>query len=445
MKPAAKRIATHAGAVLLGIALATAVLPAVSSSNSDDDAARAAARLAAEEAARNAKLSNSSGKSSSGGTGESRSAAFRAAWADLAKEPLNFKQRIAAQKRMLGEWALFDLDGALTAYLGEAWDERDPMYNGQDPLGVAFYQAFTQHPLESWKTLSGPRMGMARQLLAHMWARSVGDRDREMIISVLGELPDEVRQNALAIMFLSGDVGAAEKRPALLAKLTTTGTPQQQEQWLQEVYRAIPQTADPASLSAKWTGMPASGERTREMAAWASSQRRADPAALTAEWDKIPAADRGQAARMLLSQVDNESPALLDAIEKGIEAGEWSTLSQGVCDKLRGFETDRQALAEWALTLPEREETRFIFNLAISEKLIADPAAGRAWLEALPVGSWHREHGFIELMLGSVWVNDDPAAAQRAIDSITDPVAKQTAVTDFYNWQLITGQKKIKR
>lgn len=447
MKPAFK-IATHAAAVLLGIALAAIVLPALRSRGDDDSAGKSASTPSADDAAAKA-AKNKQGKSSSGGTGNSRAAAYRAAWAALPKEPLNLKQRMAAQQRLLTEWAKIDLEGALAAYLGEAWDARDPRYNRPNPLADAFLPAFQEHPAESWKVIAKDRM--SANLLGGVWLQAALSRDPELAISLLGEVPEQFHRNLLRQIFDERFPTVKGRGDEFLVKLASSGSPAQVEKWMQEIYRQSPQAVDPATLSAQWAtgdgaGTGATGRPSpQQMAAWASAVGKADAATLAAEWEKVPEADRGQAARMLLSQVDNQSPALLDAIDLAIDAGEWTALSQGVCDKLRGFQTDKKALLDWALGLPPKEEVRLIFNLAISEQLLAEPEAGRAWLEQLPAGDWHRESGFVEMMLGSLWVRGDTAAAQRAIDSITDPATRHQAETDRYNWQLITNQRKVVR
>jgi hypothetical protein len=440
MKPAFK-IASHAAALLLGLALAAAVQRMGADRHDADAKFSAAGKEDADAAAKAAK--NKKGKSSTGGIGNSRAAAYRAAWAALPKEPLNLKDRMAAQRKLLAEWAKIDLEGALAAYLGEAWDARDPMYQQRDPLGQAFMAAFQEHPLETWKVLSKDRM--ACNLLGRTWIQATISRDPGLAISLLGEVPEQFHRDALTSLFNERFPGAKDRKEEFLAKLASAGSPTQVEKWMQEIYRQSPQAVDPATLSAQWAASASGSPSPQQMAAWASALGKADASTLAGEWEKVPEADRGQAARMLLSQVDNHSPALLDAIGLAIDAGEWTALSQGVCDKLRGFQTDRQTLAEWALDLPPKEEVRLIYNLAISEKLLADPAGGRAWLEQLPAGDWHRESGFIEMMLGSLWVRGDSAAAQKAIDSITDPAARHQAETDRYNWQLITNQKGVVR
>lgn len=438
MKPAFK-IATHFGAAAIGIALAATVLPAISSS-AGAGADSAARQSAADAAATHGK----SGKKHGGPRSEGRAAAFRAAWAALAKEPLSLPDRFMAQRQLLSEWSQVDLAGAIDAYLGEAWDGANGNFNLQS-LGRAFSSAFQEQPLESWRVLGGDKM--ARQILASTWIDSVLAKEPGLVFSMLGELPARLHEMTISRLFgqwVSSPMPQDEQE-ALLAKLVSGGSPAQVETWMSIVARYQRQGGDPAELSAKWSAMPAGGQRIREMANWAGSLRTADPAKFTAEWEKVPAEDRGQAARLLLSQVNNQSPALLDVIGHAVEAGEWKALSAGVADKLRGFETDRQALAEWGLSLPPREEVRAIYNLSISESLLNDPVGGRQWLEQLPEGDWHREYGFVEMMLGSLWVRGDTAAAQRAIDAITDPRAREEAIKARYDWQLITSQKDMIR
>ena len=74
-----------------------------------------------------------------------------------------------------------------------------------------------------------------------------------------------------------------------------------------------------------------------------------------------------------------------------------------------------------------------------------EPEAGREWLESLPEGDWHRERGFVELSQSSLWRHNDPAASLRAIEAITDPLARQNARTYRYDWELLTEKPVITR
>lgn len=440
MKPALK-IASHLGAVAVGLALAATALPLMSSSPSADTEKSKTTRKTGGDSASSGKAP---GKRTRAPAGENRSAAYRAAWAALAKEPLSLADRFAAQRNLLAEWAKYDLDDALQACLAEAWDNPDPADPWvRPPLGSAFSAIFAEQPLESWRALS--RDKMALNLLGGFWVNSVSQKEPGLLVAMLGELPGKFHNDALTRIFSKNSSLPPAQREELLAKLAASGTPAQAEKWLSQVYRNTRETGDPVALAAKWSAMPAGGPRMLQMTAWASSLGGADTARFSAEWEKVPVEDRAQAARLLLAQVNNNSPALTYAIDRAIETGQWDSLKDGVADKLRGFNTDRQALAEWALKLPPREEVRAIFNLSISEKLLNDPVGGRQWLEQLPPGDWHREYGFIEMTLGSLWARGDIGAANRAIDAITDPRAREEALKCRYDWQLITTQPGILR
>lgn len=437
-----RKLATHLIAGAAGIllaALAQRVVPQPGADASAGNAGAAGQEGSAEDAAA------LNGKSSGSGAvaGNRRAAVLRRAWEELGKRPLNRERRLMVQGALLTEWATLDFDGALQAYLAECWDARGVQDWSGDPLTAAFTNAFAFHPLETWGALEKDKM--ARQLLGRTWVQANLFRDPAMLASMLGGMPENLQRSTIEKVAQYHQSLKPEQREAFYGKLRTSGTPAQQERWMQQIYQLRPEKGDAAALSAEWTALPAGGDRTRKMAGWASTLKGADAAKLGAEWTKVPEADRGQAARMLLSQVDNGSPALLDVFDLAVEAGEWQALANGAGDKLRGFKTDRQALAEWALTLPQRDELRGIFNLSISEKLLSDPQGSRAWLEQLPEGDWRRERGFNEMMLGQIWVHGNKESAQRALDSITDQRAKEQAIKDRYDWQLITGQEKMIR
>lgn len=440
MKPALK-IATHLGAIALGVALAANVVPYSSRQRQAGQETAGRSQTAADS--RDSKKTST--KPGSRTTGQSRSAAFRTAWAALAKEPLNTEDRLAAQTQLLAAWAKVDLDGALQAYLGEAWDgvSPDPFFHTEG-LASAFSTEFNEHPESSWAALS--RNPMASALLAGMWVRNAATKDPEFTLSILNEIPVNFRFDAMNRIFDRENPLAPETRAKLLTKLAGIGSPDQIERRLADIFLRTPSTDTPANLAGQWNALPPGPQRTVRMAEWANSMRGLDVGKFTAEWGKIPAADQAQAARLLLAQVDNRSPALLFAIDRAIQTEQWDIFAkEDIANKLRGFNTDREALAEWALTFPERQETRAVFNLAISEKLLNNPAAGQAWLEQLPAGSWHREWGLVELTLGRMWARGDIEGANRAIERITDPRAREEALKCRYDWQLLTSQSNIVR
>jgi hypothetical protein len=440
MKPVLK-IITHLGAAALGVALAATALPRFSRSQTVGEKPDTRRQPTVGSENPREKTVKPSSRTT---TGQSRSAAFRSAWSALAKEPLNTEDRVAAQSQLLAEWAKVDLDGALQAFLGEAWDgtSSDPFaYNGGLP--TAFATEFREHPESSWAALS--RNKMARALLAGTWIENAATKDPELTLSILDEIPLNLRFDAMNRIFDRENPLSPETRAALLTKLASIGSPDEVERRLAEIYRRTPATGDPAVLAAQWNALPTGPQRTVQMTAWANTMRGLDLEKFSSEWAKIPAADQAQAARLLLAQVDNSSPALTFAIDRAILTEQWDIFKEDIANKLRGFKTDRQALARWALTLPERQETRAVFNLAISEKLLENPAAGQAWLEQLPAGSWHREWGLVEMTLGRLWARGDIEGANLAIERITDPRAREEALKCRYDWQLITSQPHIVR
>jgi len=442
MKPVLK-IITHLGAIVLGVALAANALP--HSSRKQETEHETTGRGQASEDSRDSRKTSAKPGSRTTTTGQGKSAAFRAAWAALAKEPLNTLDRVAAQTELLAAWAKVDLDGALQAYLGEAWDgpTREPSFE-MEGLASAFDTEFGEHPESSWAALS--RSPMASALLAGKWVEIAATKDPEFTLSILNDIPVNFRFAAMNRIFDRENELPPETRAKLLTRLAGIGSPDQVERRLSEIFLRTPATGDPSILANQWSTLPAGPQRTVQMAAWANTMRGLNVEKFSTEWGKIPAADQAQAARLLLAQVDNRSPALLFAIDRAIQTEQWDIFAkEDIANKLRGFNTDRQALAEWALTFPEREETRAVFNLAISERLLNNPAAGQAWLEKLPAGSWHREWGLVEMTLGRLWARGDIEGANRAIERITDPRAREEALKCRYDWQLLTYQPNIVR
>ena len=434
------KILTHAVAAGLGMALA-ATAPGLFS-NKEQAAGTTASTtspIAKDDAA--ARKRSATATTTSG-----RAAEFRRAWAALGSQKLPRPKLRELQRKLLEEWAEVDLEGAMEAALGEAWDSWENSYGSRSghPLNEAFTKAFTERPLDAWKVLSSGKLGPGAQLLRRGWIYAVSNKDGPLVISMLPEIPRSLR--GIAIGEAMGQIprDKPEEREALLKKIATTGKVEDATKWLQSAYYVFPQTkGDSAQLRESWSSASDGSSRALAMTEWASSLRKMDRDQFLTEWQNVPESARGEAAKSILSQTRGDSPYFLDAIDSAIEAGEWAYLEKGVADKLLAMDpgkADPKSTADWALKLPARPEATDLFHRAIEGYLNTDPEQGRALLESLPEGDWHRERGFIELSQTYLWRRNDPEGSRRAIESITDPEARQIATTYLYDWELLTNR-----
>ncbi|MEK7951549.1 hypothetical protein [Luteolibacter soli] len=380
-----------------------------------------------------------------------RVAEFRRAWTALASRSMSNKQLIELQLALLEKWSEVDLQGALEAALAEPWDSEDELitHSARHPLGDAFAKAFAERPLEAWKILSSGKLGPGAQLLRRQWVTTVARKDSMLVASMLGELPPSLQEIAIFSAMTTANRATPAEREALLKKLASSGNPEQATRWLQMaylVYSNQESSGVPSDLRSQWSSAPPGIDRIQAMTAWSFSLRAMDRDQFAKEWAQVPESDRGEAAKSILSQMRADSPAFLDAIDHVIEAGEWNSLEKSLSENLgESAQQDPKAFAEWALTLPPRAETTDLYHHAVTSYLAEDPDAGREWLESLPAGDWHRERGFAELSQVYLQQHNDPEGSRRAIDSITDPLAKRNATTWLYDWQLLTQKPAITR
>ncbi|RYD67615.1 MAG: hypothetical protein EOP83_02480 [Verrucomicrobiaceae bacterium] len=437
------KIFTHLAAAGVGMALA-ATAPGLFSHK--DHAASTISATSSADTKDDAAAKRSGTMAPVGG----RAAEFRRAWAALGSQKLPVPKLRALQRKLLEEWAEVDLEGAMEAALGEGWDSWEnsygPTYGNRSghPLNDAFAKAFADRPLEAWKILSSGKLGAGAQLLRRGWIYAVSQKDPSLAISMLSEMPASLRGLAITEALRQAPRDKPEEREALLKKIATSGKLEDATKWLQTAYYIFPEMkGDTTQLRESWSSAPDGSNRALAMTGWASSLRKMNRDQFLTEWQNVPESARGEAAKSVLSQTAGNSPYLLDAIDHAIEAGEWAYLEKGVADKLHAMEpgkTDPKQVADWALKLPPRAEATDLFHRAIGGYLVANPEEGRALLESLPEGAWHRERGFIELSQTYLWRRNDPEGSRRAIESITDPVARQIATTYIYDWELLTNR-----
>ncbi|WP_035613879.1 hypothetical protein [Haloferula sp. BvORR071] len=362
-------------------------------------------------------------RSAARGGGKTRADEYRQAWDDLAEETMSASRRADIQWRLLKAWAMVDIEGALTAAKEEGF------LNSSG----AFDEAFMANPRESWTALR--KLGLGSMELTTRWAQMVALKDPDAMIAVLGEMPPRLRRDAAGFLF--EDVDSDEAANKLKEKvLRIDASEEEMEMHLRQAWLSAPLLPEDRVRVDGWLDLPAGTERLHAMTGWASGLRYQDPATIGAEWEKIPTADRAQAARLLLNQVGKQLPGIRFAVDRAIEGGQWQTLrDNGGAEYFSSqlMKGEPEELAQWALTLPHREEVGGYFADAILPKLTKDPEAGRAWLESLPEGSWQRDEGYAALAQETLKKGGDWEAV---VEEISDAEIRRRAEERKRDWEV---------
>ncbi|HEY1123030.1 MAG TPA: hypothetical protein VGE67_15565, partial [Haloferula sp.] len=377
-----------------------------------------------------------------------RTGDFKAAWDAVASKSLTFSERMRLQRDLLEKWAEVDLQGALDAAMAEAWDND---YNpGFEMLGTsgnlyieAFRKAFADRPLDSWALISSGRYGVGTEILRKQWITSVAAIDGPMVLSVIGDMPNGTSAKEFAVEEAMRSAATnPDRQAAVLAKLLELPADEQTERWIQKSSAYLPTDGDPAALRGEWTALPAGTQRTLAIMKWAASLKMADDAALRDEWSHVPVEGRAGAVDALLSSTSYDTKSLLTILDLTMEAGQWTKLSKEGHEKLifnsAGIEPVK--LAEWAVKLPEREETVELFHRSVDRYISEDMPRAKEWLEQMEPGDWHRERGLAEYSQQALRSHNDPEASRWALDQISDPALKEKAEGWRRDWERENGR-----
>ena len=217
----ARKTITHGVALLAGAGIAAVFRKAELGEDPGGSGGKAqAAEVVQEEAKESNRMAAEDER------GGNKPAAYLRAWRLLAQEALPPEERMRVQGHLLKKWAAVDLDGAIQAYLGEAWDTRYPGTVAfiSEPLRNALFGAFSERPLESWRALSRDQMAMQR--LGTTWNAAMRYKDPQLMASLVHEMPANLQVDA--VQNLMGH----EKHAELLDQLAKSGTPEEVERWM---------------------------------------------------------------------------------------------------------------------------------------------------------------------------------------------------------------------
>lgn len=363
----------------------------------------------------------------------SRSEEFRAAWVLLMRQPMDRFNRLATQKKLLAQWAEVDLSSAMQAVCGDS---------NLREMGEGFREAFTRRPMEAWKILISGHLGPNALSLQELWAQDNAKAEPQMVLSVLAEMTVSSRRRAISAVLEGG--GNEDRRAMAVAAMRGLPDPVESAALQKLVYRFMDSPEDREVLRTQWSSLAAgSPERAWAMAAWASTLRGMDGAALSAQFAALPESDRAEAAKGLVSAITQDVPALLPALDQLIALGQWDFLDRSAAGKTQGSRRAGE-LAEWAMKLPDRPETRDLFYGMMATYLDQSPAAARAMLDALPEDDWRRQQAMVAADYSLLWRDRDLEAFNAKLATLTDPTAIRRAERLRYDYQL-TFEKKITR
>jgi hypothetical protein len=426
----AKRIASHLAALCIGAAIAGSVA-ALSNNTTESDVILKKPSPSSTAADGETRRAPKPGKES---PPTLKANEFRQAWDAVPSRKLSRDDRKRLQSQILAKWAQVDLEGALRAALEEAWDDNDPFSIGI--LFGAFSAEFAARPLEAWALIQSGKLGVGSHIFRQQWLAAVAQKNGLLVASMLNEMPASLQ--CQAIEYALGNTKPGPDRDAILAKIIDQAAGQHDD-WIQEAFKILPPGGDPAALRDRWSSLPAGSNRQVAMMQWGASLRLMDAEKLSAELSNVRPEFKNEAMKAMISQFNWQSPGLLAGLEFAVSSDQWGSVAKSTAPLLANFgETDRvdpAKLAEWGTTLPERPDTVETYHKAIGRYIRDDLPRAKTWFEAMPEGSWHREHGLAEFSQQALWRKNDPAASQWALDSISNPAVKAEAKKWRQDWQ----------
>jgi hypothetical protein len=398
----------------------------------------------APEGRRGASAESASGReggaaATKGGRADSvlKAADYRKAWDAIARRKLTPSERIELQQRLLKQWSLVDLEGAMKASLEGPWNE-------EEHPGMPFSAAFAKNPIEAWRIIEFGELGPGAARLRWQWLQSVSGEHPLLVVSYFNELPPSLMRIALKQVMAkhpgNAELSAAVRRmlEGLPADAVTRGL-------AADYFSLAPPTETPAELSARWVAATTEREKLIALQALIGSLRTSDMATTRAQWEKLPPEAKNDLTRTLLTSSTMLPPT--DLLDLAIENGNWELFKDPRISGMEGAlakharTAEPISLAEWGLKLPERPETLDVFRRAVSGYIDRNYVDARDWILSIPKGDWRRERALAEYSQNALWAKKDPDGSQWAIDQIQDPKVKGTVINWRKEWTERTGRK----
>lgn len=311
---------------------------------------------------------------------------FAGAWAALSSIPAADRDQV--RKRLIEEWIAADPDGALEALV--AMD--DP---GSSGLLECFGPLFEKNPEWFLSTLQTHRHGLRGVVVRDWWtarmaasdpaglarlARSFGPLDGAYMMSraMTGATSDQEKMNA--VFAALEEMQACDETTRLWKAagkgLAGLGADALEGRFLEATNPEV-KALFGLALAKALTDKSVSPELRSEILG------------------RVPADRRASLALDLAREAGKNSTAITAAIDSLVDSPDWSQNAKALAVQLHNSlpsGADALRLADWAATLPAREDTEDLFRTAVRPFLQQHPVEElREWIGSMPSG-WQRDN-----------------------------------------------------
>lgn len=368
-----------------------------------------------------------------------KSADYRAAWDAVPTMGWDKEKRLAWQNRLLKEWAEVDLEGALAAAFAETRTRSGYRVMGETfVFHSAFHDVFMDRSEDVMKLVQDRKLGtLESSLLLEAWSTTLLSRDKDLYLTYIRDLGEDDFIRALG-------VSAEEKDKATLSKLLdAVSSKAAAGMSLEGMDRNLAGVAGAFSQDELLERLRSStgemaGLYTRLLAEnYAGSSATVSGQEVTAHIASLPEDQRGPFARALLTSDTKNAELLQTALEHLVDHEEWQLLTPPETSQaMRNMreKADPVVLAEWAMTLPHRQETNEMFHRGVEPRIRKSPEEAWGWIQGMEDGYW-KDRALAEYSQINLHVFNSPEKSAEALAQIRDPEFLKIAQAWRKGWE----------
>lgn len=368
---------------------------------------------------------------------------YARAWKALRGGIYTTRERVRLQRDLLERWAEVDLAAAIEAALGEAWDsDGGAGFDPYGPLLGVFAEALAANPQAGWDLIRGRQFGVGTGMLRRVWMEAVGSSNPLYLASRVGELSWRDRDRAVEICYEAicrdqGGLAAAEVFKVLAGFPADMVRPEQ----LMEFAEAVDHPGDPAALKEEILRLGADDRLAKVYAMFLGrALATKTPEEIAGQIVTLPDGVREEVVWTAIRETGG-TDNLLELVDLLIAEDAWSKVGQReIVEQVQQLAraSGAQAVAEWAVGLPVRNETTELFHRCVEIHLSGNPETAAAWIAGIPPGLW-RDRAYAEFSQVSLNVHNNPRASSWALTQIADTDLKAEAEGWRSEWEKKTG------